>query len=101
MKFLLQRSSSYKENPQRGTVVKPYCPPGERKAASNGVGSGGGKRGGGNAVNTGGQRSKLWCEIFECKDLTSDEVKRQEAIYELYQGERDIFSDLGMAKKVC
>ncbi|NXD22201.1 ARHG3 factor, partial [Spelaeornis formosus] len=48
--------------------------------------------------------SKLWSETFDvCVNhmLTSKEIKRQEAIFELSQGEEDLIEDLKLAKKVC
>ncbi|KAG8128158.1 hypothetical protein E2320_015015 [Naja naja] len=47
--------------------------------------------------------SKLWSETFDvCVNqmLTSKEIKRQEAIFELSQGEEDLIEDLKLAKKV-
>ncbi|XP_063282956.1 rho guanine nucleotide exchange factor 3 isoform X1 [Pelobates fuscus] len=46
--------------------------------------------------------SKLWSETFDvCGNqvLTSKEIKRQEAIFELSQGEEDLIEDLKLAKK--
>uniref|UniRef100_A0A6I8RTE8 Rho guanine nucleotide exchange factor 3 n=1 Tax=Xenopus tropicalis TaxID=8364 RepID=A0A6I8RTE8_XENTR len=46
--------------------------------------------------------SKLWSETFDvCVNqvLTSQEIKRQEAIFELSQGEEDLIEDLKLAKK--
>ncbi|XP_061474270.1 rho guanine nucleotide exchange factor 3 isoform X6 [Rhineura floridana] len=46
--------------------------------------------------------SKLWSETFDvCGNqvLTSKEIKRQEAIFELAQGEQDLIEDLKLAKK--
>ncbi|XP_034021105.1 rho guanine nucleotide exchange factor 3 isoform X2 [Thalassophryne amazonica] len=48
--------------------------------------------------------SKLWSETFNvhlgaAQPLTSKEIKRQEAIFELTQGERDLVEDLRLAKK--
>ncbi|PIO31246.1 hypothetical protein AB205_0186100 [Aquarana catesbeiana] len=46
--------------------------------------------------------SKLWSETFDvCVNqvLTSKELKRQEAIFELSQGEEDLIEDLKLAKK--
>ncbi|XP_063796918.1 rho guanine nucleotide exchange factor 3 isoform X1 [Pseudophryne corroboree] len=46
--------------------------------------------------------SKLWSETFDvCVNqvLTSKEIKRQEAIFELSQGEQDLIEDLKLAKK--
>ncbi|XP_041445379.1 rho guanine nucleotide exchange factor 3 L homeolog isoform X2 [Xenopus laevis] len=46
--------------------------------------------------------SKLWSETFDvCVNqvLTSQEIKRQEVIFELSQGEEDLIEDLKLAKK--
>ncbi|XP_066470764.1 rho guanine nucleotide exchange factor 3 isoform X2 [Tiliqua scincoides] len=46
--------------------------------------------------------SKLWSETFDAcvnQMLTSKEIKRQEAIFELSQGEEDLIEDLKLAKK--
>uniref|UniRef100_A0A8D0KN61 Rho guanine nucleotide exchange factor 3 n=1 Tax=Salvator merianae TaxID=96440 RepID=A0A8D0KN61_SALMN len=46
--------------------------------------------------------SKLWSETFDVcfsQMLTSKEIKRQEAIFELSQGEEDLIEDLKLAKK--
>ncbi|XP_069499769.1 rho guanine nucleotide exchange factor 3 isoform X1 [Ambystoma mexicanum] len=46
--------------------------------------------------------SKLWSETFDVsvnQVLTSKEIKRQEAIFELSQGEEDLIEDLKLAKK--
>ncbi|XP_039626660.1 rho guanine nucleotide exchange factor 3 isoform X3 [Polypterus senegalus] len=46
--------------------------------------------------------SKLWSETFDVRVnqvLTSKEIKRQEAIFELAQGEQDLIEDLKLAKK--
>ncbi|XP_039259087.2 uncharacterized protein LOC120335619 isoform X1 [Styela clava] len=85
----LQRSSSFKES---GSAVssstaavasfKPYRPPSNtpNKLKNN-------------------RRSKLWCETFDHTGLNEREIKWQEAIFELYQGERDLVQDLTMAKQ--
>ncbi|XP_038596001.1 rho guanine nucleotide exchange factor 3 isoform X3 [Tachyglossus aculeatus] len=57
-----------------------------------------------NAAPTSTKRrdSKLWSETFDvCVNhmLTSKEIKRQEAIFELSQGEEDLIEDLKLAKK--
>ena len=99
--LFLQRSSSFKES--SGSAVKPYRPPGQK----NGSGSSGsgvlasycppGTRGKSKTKN---RRSQLWCETFDRSGLADVELKRQEAIYELYQGERVMVDDLKMAKQV-
>lgn len=47
--------------------------------------------------------SKLWSETFDVRlghqMLSSKEIKRQEAIFELSQGEQDLVEDLKLAKK--
>ncbi|XP_056303628.1 rho guanine nucleotide exchange factor 3 isoform X2 [Danio aesculapii] len=46
--------------------------------------------------------SKLWSETFDVglgHMLSSKEIKRQEAIFELSQGEQDLIEDLKLAKK--
>ncbi|XP_074861560.1 rho guanine nucleotide exchange factor 3 isoform X1 [Carettochelys insculpta] len=53
-------------------------------------------------VSTKRRDSKLWSETFDvCVNqmLTSKEIKRQEAIFELSQGEDDLIEDLKLAKK--
>ncbi|XP_027323384.1 rho guanine nucleotide exchange factor 3 isoform X4 [Anas acuta] len=53
-------------------------------------------------ANTKRRDSKLWSETFDvCVNhmLTSKEIKRQEAIFELTQGEEDLIEDLKLAKK--
>ncbi|KAM7401637.1 hypothetical protein PAMP_016934 [Pampus punctatissimus] len=49
--------------------------------------------------------SKLWSETFDVRlgatqPLSPKEIKRQEAIFELAQGEQDLVEDLKLAKKV-
>ncbi|XP_063267386.1 rho guanine nucleotide exchange factor 3 isoform X2 [Prinia subflava] len=54
------------------------------------------------SANTKRRDSKLWSETFDvCVNhmLTSKEIKRQEAIFELSQGEEDLIEDLKLAKK--
>ncbi|POI30602.1 hypothetical protein CIB84_005647, partial [Bambusicola thoracicus] len=54
------------------------------------------------AANTKRRDSKLWSETFDvCVNhmLTSKEIKRQEAIFELSKGEEDLIEDLKLAKK--
>ncbi|KAI1234437.1 hypothetical protein IHE44_0003488 [Lamprotornis superbus] len=53
-------------------------------------------------ANTKRRDSKLWSETFDvCVNhmLPSKEIKRQEAIFELSQGEEDLIEDLKLAKK--
>ncbi|KAJ6668329.1 hypothetical protein lerEdw1_015706 [Lerista edwardsae] len=53
-------------------------------------------------ANTKRRDSKLWSETFDvCVNqmLTSKEIKRQEAIFELSQGEEDLIEDLKLANK--
>ncbi|XP_029682655.1 rho guanine nucleotide exchange factor 3-like isoform X3 [Takifugu rubripes] len=57
------------------------------------------------AASTGKRRdSKLWSETFDVRlgatqPLSPKEIKRQEAIFELAQGEQDLVEDLKLAKK--
>ena len=81
--FFLQRSSSFKENNQP-TAFKPYRPPGEEKKN----------------CKVAARRSKLWRDTFDLDDMSPEEIKRQEAIFELFQGESDVVEDLNMAKQV-
>ncbi|XP_026053530.1 rho guanine nucleotide exchange factor 3 isoform X2 [Carassius auratus] len=53
-------------------------------------------------ANTKRRDSKLWSETFDLglgHMLSSEEIKRQEAIFELSQGEQDLIEDLKLAKK--
>ncbi|KAL0978819.1 hypothetical protein UPYG_G00176140 [Umbra pygmaea] len=54
-------------------------------------------------TNTKRRDSKLWSETFDVRighqTLSSKEIKRQEAIFELSQGEQDLVEDLKLAKK--
>ncbi|XP_028970119.1 rho guanine nucleotide exchange factor 3 isoform X2 [Esox lucius] len=54
-------------------------------------------------ANTKRRDSKLWSETFDVRlghqTLSSKEIKRQEAIFELSQGEQDLVEDLKLAKK--
>ncbi|KAM4612811.1 rho guanine nucleotide exchange factor 3 [Polymixia lowei] len=56
------------------------------------------------ALMTKRRDSKLWSETFDVKmgetqPLSPKEIKRQEAIFELVQGEQDLVEDLKLAKK--
>ncbi|KAF4093934.1 hypothetical protein AMELA_G00007270 [Ameiurus melas] len=54
------------------------------------------------AANTKRRDSKLWSETFDVglgQMMSSKEIKRQEAIFELSQGEQDLIEDLKLAKK--
>ncbi|XP_027023563.1 rho guanine nucleotide exchange factor 3 isoform X1 [Tachysurus fulvidraco] len=54
------------------------------------------------AASTKRRDSKLWSETFDVglgQMLSSKEIKRQEAIFELSQGEQDLIEDLKLAKK--
>ncbi|XP_059425913.1 rho guanine nucleotide exchange factor 3 isoform X5 [Carassius carassius] len=54
-------------------------------------------------ANTKRRDSKLWSETFDLglgHMLSSEEIKRQEAIFELSQGEQDLIEDLKLAKKL-
>nr|XP_020472079.1 rho guanine nucleotide exchange factor 3-like [Monopterus albus] len=44
--------------------------------------------------------SQCWSDTVESHDLTAKEIKRQEVIYELTQGERQLIDDLELVKKV-
>uniref|UniRef100_UPI00398E68E0 neuroepithelial cell-transforming gene 1 protein isoform X3 n=1 Tax=Pristiophorus japonicus TaxID=55135 RepID=UPI00398E68E0 len=48
------------------------------------------------------RNSKLWSETLDMstkKNFSSKEIKRQEAIFELYRGEQDLIEDLKLARK--
>ncbi|CAK8689367.1 unnamed protein product [Clavelina lepadiformis] len=89
----IQRSSSFKESSANG--LKPYRPPGSQ----NGNSVTGGNTPGRRSTSNKSRRSKLWCETFDHSGLDESEVKRQEAIFELYQGECVMVQDLKMAKQ--
>ena len=83
--------------------MKPYRPPGQNSGGGSGANGLGpyrppGKRGKGGSTKA--RRSKLWCETFDHSGLAKMELKRQEAIYELFQGECIMVDDLKMAKQV-
>uniref|UniRef100_A0A3P8YWZ1 Rho guanine nucleotide exchange factor 3 n=1 Tax=Esox lucius TaxID=8010 RepID=A0A3P8YWZ1_ESOLU len=44
--------------------------------------------------------SQCWSDTVESHDLTAKEIKRQEVIYELTQGESQLIEDLSLVKKV-
>ncbi|KAM9856026.1 rho guanine nucleotide exchange factor (GEF) 3, like isoform 2-T3 [Aulostomus maculatus] len=44
--------------------------------------------------------SQCWSDTVESHDLTAKEIKRQEVIYELTEGERQLIEDLSLVKKV-
>ncbi|XP_041860432.1 rho guanine nucleotide exchange factor (GEF) 3, like isoform X2 [Melanotaenia boesemani] len=46
------------------------------------------------------RNSQCWSDTVENHDLTAKEIKRQEVIYELTQGERQLIDDLSLVKKV-
>uniref|UniRef100_A0A665USJ4 Rho guanine nucleotide exchange factor 3-like n=1 Tax=Echeneis naucrates TaxID=173247 RepID=A0A665USJ4_ECHNA len=46
------------------------------------------------------RNSQCWSDTVESHDLTAKEIKRQEVIYELTQGERQLIEDLSLLKKV-
>ncbi|XP_069581916.1 rho guanine nucleotide exchange factor (GEF) 3, like isoform X2 [Brachyistius frenatus] len=46
------------------------------------------------------RNSQCWSDTVESHDLTAKEIKRQEVIYELTQGERQLIDDLILVKKV-
>nr|XP_046166848.1 rho guanine nucleotide exchange factor 3-like isoform X2 [Oncorhynchus gorbuscha] len=82
----LQRSISFRSESRTETVMPPR--PWTRPAPP---------------ANTKRRDSKLWSETFDVRlghqMLSSKEIKRQEAIFELSQGERDLIEDLKLAKK--
>ncbi|XP_069503678.1 rho guanine nucleotide exchange factor 3-like isoform X2 [Ambystoma mexicanum] len=47
------------------------------------------------------RNSKLWCETFDhvSEELSAKEIKRQEVIFELMQGEQQLVDDLNLVKK--
>ncbi|XP_076022330.1 rho guanine nucleotide exchange factor (GEF) 3, like isoform X2 [Genypterus blacodes] len=45
------------------------------------------------------RNSQCWSDTVESHDLTAKEIKRQEVIYELTQGERQLIDDLVLVKK--
>lgn len=46
------------------------------------------------------RNSQCWSDTVDSHDLTAKEIKRQEVIYELTQGERQLIEDLSLVKKV-
>ncbi|XP_056157703.1 rho guanine nucleotide exchange factor (GEF) 3, like [Lampris incognitus] len=46
------------------------------------------------------RNSQCWSDTVESHDLTAKEIRRQEVIYELTQGERQLIDDLSLVKKV-
>ncbi|XP_013873197.1 rho guanine nucleotide exchange factor (GEF) 3, like isoform X3 [Austrofundulus limnaeus] len=46
------------------------------------------------------RNSQCWSDTVESHDLTAKEIKRQEVIYELTQGEKQLIEDLNLVKKV-
>ncbi|XP_061592033.1 rho guanine nucleotide exchange factor (GEF) 3, like [Cololabis saira] len=46
------------------------------------------------------RNNQCWSDTVENHDLTAKEIKRQEVIYELTQGERQLIDDLSLVKKV-
>ncbi|XP_038863012.1 rho guanine nucleotide exchange factor 3 isoform X1 [Salvelinus namaycush] len=82
----LQRSISFRSESRTETLMPPR--PWTRPAPP---------------ANTKRRDSKLWSETFDVRlghqMLSSKEIKRQEAIFELSQGERDLIEDLKLAKK--
>ncbi|CAG07346.1 unnamed protein product, partial [Tetraodon nigroviridis] len=47
------------------------------------------------------RNSQCWSDTVESHDLTVKEIKRQEVIYELTEGERQLIDDLSLVKKSC
>ncbi|XP_071510283.1 rho guanine nucleotide exchange factor 3-like [Diadema antillarum] len=80
--FYPERSMSIKSGQAGCMTIKPYCKP--------------------QATPTKRRDSKLWSETVQGSingALTKIEIKRQEAIYELYQGEVDLVEDLKLVMK--
>ncbi|XP_037127746.1 rho guanine nucleotide exchange factor (GEF) 3, like isoform X1 [Syngnathus acus] len=46
------------------------------------------------------RNSQCWSDTVESHNLTGKEIKRQEVIYELTEGERQLIEDLSLVKKV-
>ncbi|XP_061652753.1 rho guanine nucleotide exchange factor (GEF) 3, like [Phyllopteryx taeniolatus] len=46
------------------------------------------------------RNSQCWSDTVESHNLTAREIKRQEVIYELTEGERQLIEDLSLVKKV-
>ncbi|XP_070559417.1 rho guanine nucleotide exchange factor 3-like isoform X2 [Ptychodera flava] len=80
---VLQRSMSFRNiNSSPNFTIKPYTKP--------------------QATPTKRRNSKLWCETVHSdvnQFLSSVDCKRQEAIFELFQGEEDLIEDLKLIKK--
>ncbi|XP_057701416.1 rho guanine nucleotide exchange factor 3 isoform X1 [Corythoichthys intestinalis] len=94
----LQRSISFRN--ERALPVST-----DAKTEPNASSSRGSSAASGPSAATGKRRdSKLWSETFDvhtgaAQTLTPKDIKRQEAIFELSQGEQDLVEDLKLAKK--
>eukprot|EP00057_Strongylocentrotus_purpuratus_P014770 XP_011669244.1 PREDICTED: rho guanine nucleotide exchange factor 3 isoform X2 [Strongylocentrotus purpuratus] len=79
----IQRSMSFSKGSHSGSMtIKPYCKP--------------------PATPTKRRDNKLWSETVQGninEPLTKNEIKRQEAIFELFQGEVDLVDDLYLVMK--
>ena len=100
----IQRTASYKDTPSSrlsNIQVKAYKPPGERASSGGASGRrGNNKNKANNARPSEPKKSKLWYETYACGDMTREDIKRQESIHELCQGETEMLSDLTLAKQV-
>jgi len=101
--FSIQRTASYKDTPSSrlsNIQVKAYKPPGERASSGGASGRrGNNKNKANNARPSEPKKSKLWYETYACGDMTREDIKRQESIHELCQGETEMLSDLTLAKQ--
>uniref|UniRef100_M3ZDL7 Rho guanine nucleotide exchange factor (GEF) 3 n=1 Tax=Xiphophorus maculatus TaxID=8083 RepID=M3ZDL7_XIPMA len=80
----LQRSVGFRNESRASTLPPPPPPPSS------------------STMTTRRRDSKLWSETFDVRvgaTLSPKEIKRQEAIFELAQGEQDLVEDLKLAKK--
>merc|ERR1739838_243109 len=102
--FSIQRTASYKDTPSSrlsNIQVKAYKPPGERASSGGASGRrGNNKNKANNARPSEPKKSKLWYETYACGDMTREDIKRQESIHELCQGETEMLSDLTLAKQI-
>uniref|UniRef100_A0A3B3WE67 Rho guanine nucleotide exchange factor 3 n=1 Tax=Poecilia mexicana TaxID=48701 RepID=A0A3B3WE67_9TELE len=85
----LQRSVSFRNESRASTLPNPPPLPPPSSSSSS-------------TMTTRRRDSKLWSETFDIRvgaTLSPKEIKRQEAIFELAQGEQDLVEDLKLAKK--
>ncbi|XP_056129572.1 rho guanine nucleotide exchange factor 3 isoform X2 [Lampris incognitus] len=100
----LQRSISFRNDSR--TEILPSSRPWTRPSATTQTRpAAAGTRPSTAASATKRRDSKLWSETFDVRldatqPLSAKEIKRQEAIFELVQGEQDLVEDLNLAKKV-